>query len=81
MKERRYHFTIVRNVNQPHDKYMNYKLNHLHLSIKMMVDFSLSAVIFATPNFHYRKFFLRHAVDFGESFEAGVIVLSELRVT
>ena len=49
--------------------------------LKMMVDFSLSAVIFATPNFHYRKFFLRHAVDFGESFEAGVIVLSELRVT
>ena len=30
----------------------DYKMNHLHLSRKMMMDFSLSAVIFATPNFH-----------------------------
>ena len=36
---------------------MNYKMNHLYLSRKMMVDFSLSAVIFPIANFHKRKFF------------------------
>ena len=40
----------------------DYKMNHMYLPRKMMVDFSLSAVIFATPNFHKRKFFLRHPV-------------------
>ena len=30
----------------------DYKMNQLHLSGKMMADFSLSAVIFVTPNFH-----------------------------
>ena len=57
-----YHFAIVWYVTQPDDRYMNYKMNHLHLLKKMMVDFSLSAVIFATPRFHQRNFFLRHPV-------------------
>ena len=30
----------------------DYKMNHLHLSRKVMVDFSLSSVIFATANFY-----------------------------
>ena len=30
----------------------DYKMNHMYLPRKMMVDFSLSAVLFATPNFH-----------------------------
>ena len=30
----------------------DYKMNHMYLPRKMMVDFSLSAVIFATSNFH-----------------------------
>ena len=38
-------------VTQPDDKYMNYKMNHLHLSWKMIVDFSLSTVMFAMGNF------------------------------
>ena len=38
-------------VTQPDYKYMNYKMNHMHLSWKMIVDFSLSTVIFAMGNF------------------------------
>ena len=45
---------------QPDNKYMNYKMNHLHLSTKM--DFSLLTVIFAMVNFDKWKFFLRHPV-------------------
>ena len=53
-------FAIVRYVTQPDDEHMNYKMNHLHLSWKIIVDFSLSTVIFAMANFDKRKFFLRH---------------------
>ena len=49
-------------VTQPDYKYMNYKMNHLHLSWKMIVDFSFSTVIFAMANFDKRKFFFRHPV-------------------
>ena len=38
----------------------DYKMNHLYLSRKMMLDFSLSAVIFATST--KGSFFLRHTV-------------------
>ena len=36
---------------------------------KFNMDFSLSAVIFATANFHKRKFFLRHPVHAKDLFK------------
>ena len=36
----------------PEKRCLQGKINQLHLSRKMMVDFSLSTVVFATPNFY-----------------------------